>query len=139
MDGKSLWLMDSDGKMVCKPKQITFNTNSIWAFDQALVHGYGIGVLPMCGLQYRDLGLVRILPEIVHVESLYLVAHQDLKRSMRIRAVFDYLVGAFKEDAAFFKGMNRSHYENEKIGTATSDNMLPPRLHQPKELPAAAE
>ena len=139
MDGKSLWLMDSDGKMVCKPKQITFNTNSIWAFDQALVHGYGIGVLPMCGLQNRDLGLVRILPEIIHMESLYLVAHQDLKRSMRIRAVFDYLVGAFKEDAEFFKGLDRSCYDSKSCGIPSSDNMLPPRLHQPKELPAAAE
>ena len=139
MDGKSLWLMDSDGKMVCKPKQITFNTNSIWAFDQALVHGYGIGVLPMCGLQNRDLGLVRILPEIIHMESLYLVAHQDLKRSMRIRAVFDYLVGAFKEDAEFFKGLDRSCYDSKSCGVPSSDNMLPPRLHQPKELPAAAE
>jgi len=70
MDGKSLWLMDDDGRMKFKPKRVTFNTNSIWAFDQALVHGYGIGVLPMCGLINRDLGLVRVLPDIVHMESL---------------------------------------------------------------------
>lgn len=139
MDGKSLWLMDDDGKMIYEPKQVTFNTNSIWAFDQALVHGYGIGVLPMCGLINRDLGLVRVLPEIVHMESLYLVAHQDLKRSMRIRAVFDYLVGAFKEDAAFFKGLSPSEYECESCGSTAGHNMLPPRTHQHKTLPAAAE
>jgi len=139
MDGKSLWLMDADGKMAYKPKQVTFNTNSIWAFDQALVHGYGIGVLPMCGLINRDLGLVRVLPDFVQMESLYLVAHQDLKRSMRIRAVFDYLVGAFKQDAAFFKGLKSSQYDCESGGVALGDNMLPPRLRQHKELPAAAE
>mgnify|MGYP000031961835 CR=1 FL=1 len=139
MDGKSLWLMDDDGKMISKPKQITFSTNSIWAFDQALVHGYGIGVLPMCGLLNRDLGLVRVLPEIIHMESLYLVAHQDLKRSMRIRAVFDYLVGAFKQDAAFFKGLSTSEYDCESCGVASGHNMLPPRMHQHKSLPAAAE
>jgi DNA-binding transcriptional LysR family regulator len=139
MDGKSLWLMDDDGKMIFEPKRVTFNTNSIWAFDQALVHGYGIGVLPMCGLINRDLGLVRILPEVVHMESLYLVAHQDLKRSMRIRAVFDYLVGAFKEDAAFFKGLSTSEYDCGTCALAGGQNMLPPRTHQHKGLPLAAE
>ncbi|MEP3655883.1 MAG: LysR family transcriptional regulator [Litorimonas sp.] len=139
MDGKSLWLMDDDGKMMFEPKRVTFNTNSIWAFDQALVHGYGIGVLPMCGLINRDLGLVRVLPDFVQMESLYLVAHQDLKRSMRIRAVFDYLVGAFKEDAAFFKGLSTSEYDCGRCGVAAGQNMLPPRSLPTKSLPIAAE
>lgn len=139
MDGKSLWLMDDDGKMMFEPKRVTFNTNSIWAFDQALVHGYGIGVLPMCGLINRDLGLVRVLPDFVQMESLYLVAHQDLKRSMRIRAVFDYLVGAFKEDAAFFKGQSTSEYDCGRCGVSAGQNMLPPRVVQHKGLPVAAE
>lgn len=138
MDGKSLWLMDDDQNMMFEPKRVTFNTNSIWAFDQALVHGYGIGVLPMCGLINRDLGLVRVLPEIIHMESLYLVAHQDLKRSMRIRAVFDYLVGAFKEDAAFFKGLNASEYDSARDG-AVCQNILSPRSAHSKGLPIAAE
>jgi len=110
MDGKSLWLMDEDGELTHEPKRITFNTNSIWAFDQALVHGYGIGVLPMCGVIGMDMGLTRVLPDVVHVESLYLVAHQDLKRSVRIRAVFDYLVEAFRQDAGFFRGETQSIY-----------------------------
>lgn len=93
----------------------------------------------MCGLINRDLGLVRVLPEIIHMESLYLVAHQDLKRSMRIRAVFDYLVGAFKEDAAFFKGLNTSEFESRNGGIAPGHNILPPRKHKPKSMPAAAE
>lgn len=139
MDGKSLWLMDDDGKMMFEPKRVTFNTNSIWAFDQALVHGYGIGVLPMCGLINRDLGLVRVLPDVVQMEPLYLVAHQDLKRSMRIRAVFDYLVGAFKEDAAFFKGLSTSEYDCGNCAIAGGQNMLPPRAYQHKGLPIAAE
>jgi len=139
MDGKSLWLMDDDGKMMFEPKRVTFNTNSIWAFDQALVHGYGIGVLPMCGLIKRDLGLVRVLPDFVQMESLYLVAHQDLKRSMRIRAVFDYLVGAFKQDAAFFKGLSASEYDCSICGVASGGNMLPPRSRLNTDLPQAAE
>lgn len=139
MDGKSLWIMDDDGKMIFKPKQVTFNTNSIWAFDQALVHGYGIGILPMCGMLNRDLGLVRVLPEIIHMESLYLVAHQDLKRSMRIRAVFDYLVGAFKQDTAFFKGLGLSEFDSATCCEASGQNVLPLRTHQHKSIPVAAE
>lgn len=139
MDGKSLWLTDNDGNLVHTPKRVTFNTNSIWAFDQALVHGYGIGVLPMCGFINKDLGLVRVLPEVVHQESLFLVAHQDLKRSMRIRAVFDYLVTAFKKDAEFFKGLSTSEFDCETFGPASGHNMLPPRTHRHKSLPVAAE
>ena len=139
MDGESLWLMDDNRQMAFEPKQVTFNTNSIWAFDQALVHGYGIGILPMCGLLNRDLGLVRVLPDIVHIESLYLVAHQDLKRSMRIRAVFDYLVGAFKQDTAFFKGLGPSEFDSATCCEASGQNVLPLRTHQHKSVPVAAE
>jgi DNA-binding transcriptional LysR family regulator len=139
MDGKSLWLMDDDGKMIYKPKRVTFNTNSIWAFDQALVHGYGIGVLPMCGVNAKALGLVRVLPEIVHMESLYLVAHQDLKRSMRIRAVFDYLVGAFREDDEFFQGLSGSNYDCGGCDENGGLNMLSPRVHRHKGLQIVAE
>jgi len=119
MDGKSLWLLDDDGQPIYPPKRITFNTNSIWAYDQALVHGYGVGVLPMCGVNNKGLGLVRILPEITHVESLYLVAHQDLKRSLRIRAVFDFLVGAFRQDSAFFSGVGESTFECDYCQTGS--------------------
>jgi len=139
MDGQSLWLTNSDGKMVYEPKRVTFHTNSLSAFDQALVHGYGIGILPLSGQIYHDLGLVRILPEFVQMESLYLVAHQDLKRSMRIRAVFDFLVEAFKNDEDFFKGGSKSNYSRESLNAITRDNKLPQADQQLKELPTAAE
>ena len=139
MDGKSLWLMGEDGRMIFKPKQVTFNTNSIWAFDQAVAHGYGIGIMPLCGLVGRNLNLVRVLPEVIHMESLYLVAHQDLKRSMRIRAVFDYLVGAFKEDNDFFKGVGGSEFGSHVSDMTTEQNKLPPSEHTHKTASIAAE
>jgi len=111
MDGKVLWLLDENDQPIHMPKRITFKTNSIWAFNEALENGYGIGALPIVGDKiHRDLNLVRILPEIAHVEALYLVAHQDLKRSARIRAVFDFLVGAFKKDTDYFSYGSSSHY-----------------------------
>lgn len=140
MDGKSLWLMDESGNLKNPPKRITFNTNSIWAYDQALVHGYGIGVLAMCGVMSKDLGLVRVLPEVTHVENLYLVAHQDLKRSLRIRAVFDFLVGAFKQDTAFFSGENVSTFDCTMCQTGTNIagmNLKPAGVQKPAHLQVA--
>lgn len=103
MDGQQLWLRDGD-EMVHNPGRVTFQTNSIWAFDEAMDHGYGIGMQPITrSTSKRTTQLERILPDITATEDLYLVAHQDLKRSTRIRAVFDFLVQAFKQDQSFFK------------------------------------
>lgn len=111
MDGKQLWLRDGD-EMIHNPKRITFQTNSIWAFDEAMDHGYGIGMQPITrGGSKRVLGdLERILPDVVATEDLYLVAHQDLRRSTRIRAVFDFLVKAFKQDQKFFMEGGKSAF-----------------------------
>ena len=69
-----------------------------------LDHGYGIGMQPITrNASKRTTQLERILPDVTATEDLYLVAHQDLKRSTRIRAVFDFLVKAFKQDQNFFK------------------------------------
>ena len=42
-------------------------------------------------------GLVRVLPELVvqHLDA-WIVAHEDLRRSVRIAAVFRHLVEAFR-------------------------------------------
>lgn len=103
MDGKILWLTDPDtDEPIHLPGRITFRSNSIWAFYEGLEQGYGIGMLPICGAASRSRHLTQIMAEMQHQEDLYLVAHQDLKRSARIRAVFDYLVEAFRQDSAFF-------------------------------------
>jgi len=116
MDGKTLWLLDDNDEPVHMPKRVTFKTNSIWAFNEALEHGYGIGALPIVtDHSHRNLNLVRVLPEITHVEALYLVAHQDLKRSTRIRAVFDFLVSAFKTDTEFFKNGSPSQFAQKRL------------------------
>lgn len=103
MDGKILWISDPDtDQPIHMPGRITFKTNSIWAFYEGLEQGYGIGMLPLCGASAQGRHLVRVMPELEHKEALYLVAHQDLKRSARIRAVFDYLGEAFRQDNDFF-------------------------------------
>lgn len=117
MDGKVLWITDSRGEPVHLPKRITFRSNSIWAFDEAILSGYGIGALPICGIRSMDSNIVRVLPNISRQEDLYLVAHEDLKRSRRIRAVFDFLVECFKNDSGFFLNGTPSIFESELAAT----------------------
>jgi len=92
------------------PGRVTFQTDSIWAFTEAVIHGYGIGLMALVTATAQDLPLVRILPEVEEEEDLWIVAHEDLKRSPRIRAVFDYIVGAFERDARFFREGGASRY-----------------------------
>jgi len=40
MDDKQLWIMDSNHQPHHLPARVTFKTNSIWAFDEALANGY---------------------------------------------------------------------------------------------------
>ncbi len=121
MDGKLLWMMDDDtDEPLHMPGRVTFKSNSIWAFYEALEQGYGIGMLPISGASRTNLDLVRVLPEIEHEEPLFIVAHQDLKRSARIRAVFDYLVEAFRQDAAFI------NHGAESVFMPGKSDLVPP-------------
>jgi len=125
MDGKILWMLNDDGKVINMPKRITFQTNSIWAFNEALQQGYGIGILPIVGAHGTGTSsLIPVLPEITHSEALYLVAHQDLKRSTRIRAVFDFLVSAFKKDADYFTHGKPSQFPRPRFNVADVSNQM---------------
>jgi DNA-binding transcriptional LysR family regulator len=97
------------------PGRVTFQTDSIWAFTEAIIHGYGIGLMPLVSVTGRGLPLVRVLPDVAEEEDLWIVAHEDLKRSPRIRAVFDHIVGAFETDAGFFREGGASRYTDALI------------------------
>ena len=121
MDGKQLWIMDKNHQPHYLPGRVTFKTNSIWAFDEAIATGYGIGALPIFGqsVQGRN-NIKRVLPNISQQEDIFVVAHEDLRRSARIRAVFDFLVEAFTQDASFFLNGGPSSFENIMSGMACS-------------------
>jgi len=92
MDDKQLWLMDNNHQPHYLPGRVTFKTNSIWAFDEAIANGYGIGALPLCGTSaIRKDTVSRVLPNVSQQEDLFLVAHEDLRRSARIRAGTMYM------------------------------------------------
>lgn len=111
-DEHPLWIHDENDVPVHMPENVPFRTNNIWAFKNAIGAGYGIGVMPLCScglLEGRP--LVRVLPNFGQRESLYLVAHEDVRRSARIRAVFDFIGDAMKQDAAFFLNGGESIFE----------------------------
>jgi len=113
MDDKQLWLMDNNHQPHYLPGRVTFRSNSIWAFNQAIANGYGIGAMTICeGCMSKNENVRRVLPNVSQQEDIFLVAHEDLRRSARIRAVFDFLVEAFAQDAAFFLNGGTSAFDN---------------------------
>jgi DNA-binding transcriptional LysR family regulator len=66
----------------------------------ALRAGFGLGICQV-GIAARDKNLVAVLPGLVSFKlEMWLVMHQDLKNSRRVRLLFDHLAGALKAYAA---------------------------------------
>ncbi len=79
-----------------RKSDVGFRSGSLPAQSAAIRAGIGIGPM-LVHLAQRDETLVRILPDItVATLPLWLVAHDDLPRSARLRAVFDHLAAALK-------------------------------------------
>jgi DNA-binding transcriptional LysR family regulator len=83
---------------------VGLQSSNLIAQLQACLAGAGLCVLPDF-IATKEPGLVRILPDAVHLElSLWLVVHADIRRLARIRAVMDLIVEAVKADKALFTG-----------------------------------
>ncbi|WP_274426696.1 LysR family transcriptional regulator [Chelativorans sp. YIM 93263] len=71
--------------------------NAILAMYAAIRDGAGIGILP-CYVGESDPGLVRIGEAIPELEvALWLLTHQSLRRTARIRAFMEYMAEAAKD------------------------------------------
>lgn len=113
-DDDPLWIQDENKNPISMPENVTFRTNNIWAFKNAIGAGYGIGALPLCSSgMLEGMPVARVLPNLGQIEGLYLVAHEDVRRSARIRAVFDFIADAMKQDAAFFLNGGESVFQNQ--------------------------
>ncbi len=81
-----------------------FRSNSFVALLNATRFGYGIGVHTPLYAQYCP-DLVRLLPDVTVIEmDVFMVMHPDLRRSARIRAVWEYLGDLFKKNCALLAG-----------------------------------
>lgn len=130
-DEHPLWMMDDNDNPIHMPENVTFRTNNIWAFKTALGAGYGIGVIPLCSCGITEgLPITRVLPNFSQIEGLYLVAHEDVRRSARIRAVYDFIADAMKKDAAFFLNGGESIFQSSAQMFCGDRNDSPEHAHK---------
>jgi DNA-binding transcriptional LysR family regulator len=83
-------------------ERVVLRSTSVDALTAAARAGWGIALLPLAVCS-RDARLVRVVPsaEVGHLQ-LWLVTHADLRKSPRIRAVFEFLARCMERDRALF-------------------------------------
>ena len=93
---EAFWPLDETGATAAMPRTV-FRTNNVMAHLNAVAAGYGIGMVAHAAL-LKETELVQVLPDISREEDLWVVAHEDLKKSARVRAAFDFIVEALQKD-----------------------------------------
>lgn len=95
------WPSTATGSPVL-PKHIAFKANSPASHVKGLEAGYGVGITShRLALQHPN--LVRILPDFDSSLDLWVVAHETVRKSARIRAAYDHIIAAMKTDRAYFE------------------------------------
>jgi DNA-binding transcriptional LysR family regulator len=88
----------------CPEDRFVFRCNSLLVQLEATRNGWGIGA-HSCVAAAQFPNLIRVLPEIeVTRQEMWLIVHSDLRRSARIRAVYDFLADRITEQRAAFEG-----------------------------------
>jgi DNA-binding transcriptional LysR family regulator len=84
---------------------ITCRVDALPALRDAALAGLGLALLP-CYLGDPAFGLHRLTPKALAEarSALWLLTHEDLKRTTRIRATLDFLAKAFASERALFEG-----------------------------------
>src|SRR5690606_22589585 len=83
--------------------QPRLRSTSITAQHRLVAAGAGVAVLP-CFMGDGDPALVRLLDEVVVTRSFWLVTHADTRRSPRVGAFVDWLVGVVAANQARLLG-----------------------------------
>lgn len=65
--------------------------------------GVGIGVSP-CFFAARQQGWIRVFPEPLEYATCWIVYHESMRNTARIRAVIDELIGYFESNADLYSG-----------------------------------
>ncbi len=119
------WPLDANGSIVPMPRTI-FRTNNLMAHFNAVSAGAGIGMIGHAA-QPIEMGLIRVLPDLKREEDLWVVAHEDLKKSARVRATFDYIINALQKDHAHFKNGAPSVVIEYTLPFSMTDKTISPK------------
>ncbi|MCJ9429127.1 LysR family transcriptional regulator [Kordiimonas marina] len=91
-------------KVYALSEAAAFRSNNMTALATAVEEGMGIGAYP-CLMAAENDDLVRLFDDhTVFSSDIWLVAHAELKRNARIRAMYDYLGDMLHDNAAAFSG-----------------------------------
>jgi DNA-binding transcriptional LysR family regulator len=83
---------------------IVFRSNRLVVQMAAVAEGIGLALLP-CYLGDREARIVRAMPPVAELErELWLVTHEDLKATARVRAFMDLVGARLVADKALFEG-----------------------------------
>jgi DNA-binding transcriptional LysR family regulator len=92
-------------------ERIAARTNSRIVFVEAVTAGAGIGVLP-CGVALQIPDLVQLGETIPSLAMpLWILTHEDLKDTPRVRAVLDFLAGVFEREKPLLEGTRASAHD----------------------------
>jgi DNA-binding transcriptional LysR family regulator len=82
--------------------------NSVVQVLNAIAMGLGVGPIP-CFLGDGDSDLLRVCDVQLPARAIRLVAHPDVARVPRVRAVIDFIAESFKRDEAMWAGKRPHH------------------------------
>ena len=87
-----------------RDSEIALRADSLLALRQAAAAGFGLAALP-CYLGDVSPGLVRVHPPIPAMETaLWILTHEDLRHTARIRAFIDFVAGALSRQRPLLEG-----------------------------------
>lgn len=83
------------------PKNIAFKANSPASHVKGIEAGFGVGVTSH-RLARQNPHLERLLPDFSSSLDLWVVAHETVRKSARVRAAFDHVIAQMQADSAYF-------------------------------------
>lgn len=95
---------NKNNRAMRSPSETSFRSNSLQSLEAAVRHGFGIGAYS-CINAHGNPNLVRLFGDyVVYSAEIWLVSHAELRRSARIRAMYDYLGDMITDNKAAFEG-----------------------------------
>ena len=82
-------------------RELSRKASGILVFPRVIKAGFGVGVTSH-RLARRNPNLERLLPDFESSLDLWVVAHETVRKSARVRAAFDHIIAQMQADGAYF-------------------------------------